>query len=75
MIMQSNVGFMDCLWDIVQGITRTFVDILVTKYVITHCRQNEGDVAYVWGLSVCFVLEYIVVDCKGYIVGWMQLWQ
>jgi hypothetical protein len=27
------------------------------------------------GLSVCFVLEYIVVDWKGYIVGWMQLWQ
>jgi hypothetical protein len=27
------------------------------------------------GLSVYFVLEYIIVDCKGYIVGWMQLQQ
>ncbi len=44
MIMQSNIGFLYCLWDIVQGITKTSNKHPCPKYVITHCRKNQGDV-------------------------------
>ncbi len=45
------------------------VDILVKKYVITHCIQNQGDVDSTWVFMCLFCLRIYCLRLKGVYCG------
>jgi hypothetical protein len=68
-MLQSNIGFLHCLWDIVQRITRTSERHPCQKNVITHCIQNQGDVASTWVFMCLFCLRIYCFRLKGVYCG------
>jgi hypothetical protein len=65
--MQSNIRFLHCLWTLYKELQEHPIDILNTKYVITHCIQNQGDVASTWVFTCLFCLR--IYCCRGVYCG------